>query len=107
MTISTLSSKEKARAANAKYYAANPEKVIAANAKWRAGNPEKEIAAKAKWRAGNPSIGVIKGISKKYKTPATELRQIISQELMDVKLLQLTLHRLIKEKGLNNEPERI
>ena len=122
MTISTLSRKEKDAIYTAKYRANNPEKVREAAIRWKANNSEKVKAGKAKWddnnrekikvvsakyRANNPGQTILSWAQTKYKTPMTELRQIIPQELIDVKLLQLTLHRLIKEKGLNNEPERI
>jgi hypothetical protein len=113
---------EKAKASKAKYHAANPEKAKASKAKYRAANFEKIKANKAKYNAANfekvkaskakglkanPSISIINKISRTYKTPAPVLRQLIPQELIDVKILQITLHRLIKEKGLNNVPARL
>jgi hypothetical protein len=83
------------------------EKKGATSAKWQAANPEKVKAIKVKYRAANPGVNIISKIGRKYKAPLSELRQIIPQELVDVKIIQLTLRRLIKEKGLINEPARI
>ena len=98
---------EKVKASVAKYKAANPEKVKASVAKYKAANPEKVKARKAKYYASNDDYFIINRISLKYKVPAPELKNLIPQDLIDVKILQLTLHRLIKEKGSNNVPARI
>ena len=89
------------------YRADNPEKVKASVAKYKAANPEKVKARKAKYYASNDDYFIINRISLKYKVPAPELKNLIPQDLIDVKILQLTLHRLIKEKGSNNVPARM
>ena len=81
------------------YRKANREKQKVDAVKYRAANPEKVKGSVAKYKAANPSINVLGNIRVKYKVPVSELRQLISQELIEVKLLQLQLHRLINARA--------
>jgi len=77
------------------YRDANREKQKAKAVKYRAANPEKVKGSVAKYKAANPSINLLSNICVKYKVPVAELRQLIPQELIEVKLLQIQLRRLI------------
>ena len=107
MTTLILSKKEKIKADRDRYHAANSEKIKASMARYQAANSEKIKAYKAKYIAANPSSSIFNNIQKKYNVPRSELNNLIPQDLIDVKILQLTLHRLIKEKGWNNVPARM
>ena len=90
---------EKTKAAQAKYRAANPEKTKARMAKYRAANLEKTKADQAKYRAANPSVGIHTNISLRYKVSMSVVRNLVPQELIEVKLLQIQLHRLINARA--------
>ena len=90
---------EKLKADHAKYKAANREKTKANMAKYRAANPEKLKADQAKYRAANPSVGIHTNISLRYKVSMSVVRNLVPQELIEVKLLQIQLHRLINARA--------
>jgi hypothetical protein len=100
MTTLTLeqTKKEKKKATTAKWRADNPEKAKATSAKWRADNPEKVSADRAAYYVNHPTVSVINGMALRFKISSIQLREIVPQELIELKLLQLTLHRLIQEK---------
>ena len=108
-----LTKKETQKEYTAKYYAANPEKVKASIAKWKAANSEKVRGDMYKWIAANPekvkanfakyyvnhpTVFEIKNMAIMFKISRTQIRELVPQELIELKLLQLTLHRLIQEK---------
>lgn len=83
----------------AKYRADNAEKLKADHAKYKAANREKTKANMAKYRAANPSVGIHTNISLRYKVSMSVVRNLVPQELIEVKLLQIQLHRLINARA--------
>lgn len=85
------------------YKKANAEKIRA----YREDNAEKIRAREKAYRDNNPNMCVLHGFSRKVKAKIFVIKEIVPQELIEIKVLQLISARLIKEKGLNNEPTRI
>ena len=79
----------------AKYRAANPEKVKERRAKCYVDNKEKEKEAGVKYRASNPekvkTWGVIRSMCRNTNLKPSE----IPQELIDLKLKQLQMKRVL------------
>jgi len=86
---------EKVLASHKAYRKANLEKVAAINKAYRKANPEKVVASHRAYRKANPQEGIVHTIAIKYKTSAAVIRDLVPQELMEAKILQLQLRRLI------------
>jgi len=99
---------EKATELGRRWQIENPEKCRESSRRWRAKNPEK-IAEKAReWRAKNPERS--REISKKYIRRGIEglsdyyVKLTLNvpnppQELIELKRLQLQIHRELKQQG--------
>lgn len=91
----------------------NKEKLLEMTRNWRKNNPEKSKSSSKKWRKNNIGNEKAKEGSRNWKKSNPEKRTkhgIIMRiknkfgidptiELIEVKRLQITLHRLIKEKS--------
>ena len=99
-TLLTLeqTKKEKQKLSCAKWRTNNPEKRKLNCAKWRTNNPEKSATHKKKYRAAHPTALVVSNMALTFKISNTQIRESVPHELIELKLLQLTLHRLIQEK---------
>ena len=106
MTTSTLSRAEYLKAyrkANAEKnrtwakasYKANREKADARTKAYYAANPEKRASLCKAYRDANPQANALDIMASKCKVSNHEIRGLAPQELIEVKLLQLQLHRLI------------
>jgi hypothetical protein len=89
---------EKQKLSCAKWGANNPEKRKLDCAKWRTNNPEKSATHKKKYHAAHPTALVVSNMALTFKISNTQIRESVPQELIELKLLQLTLRRLIQEK---------
>ena len=93
---------ERIRLNDARYHAANSEKRNERSVRYRMANIEKVKSNIAKWTLDNLGKRIaydcVRRTAIKFKTTVPELRQIVPQELIELKLLQQTLYRLIKEK---------
>ena len=89
---------EKEAAYQKAYRAANIEKASVANKAYQKANLEKENARKKVWLKANPSASIINNLALKYKISVTVIRNLVPQELIEVKSLQLQLHRLINAR---------
>jgi uncharacterized membrane protein YdbT with pleckstrin-like domain len=87
--------REKEAAYQKAYREANKGKALEANKKYQKVNLEKENARKKVWLKSNPSASIINNLALKYKISVTVIRNLVPQELIEVKSLQLQLHRLI------------
>ena len=110
MTTSTLSRAEYQKAyreANPEkilglakaYREANLEKILASQRAYRKVNREKAIFAQKKYHKVNLQATIIDSMARKCKSSALEIRALVPQELLEVKLLQLQLHRLIHARA--------
>ena len=90
---------EKEAAYQKAYRAANIEKVSVANKAYQKANLKKENARKKVWLKANPSASVINNFALKFKLSVTVIRALVPQELIEVKSLQLQLHRLINARA--------
>ena len=92
-------------------YAANPEKAKARQVAWRAANPEKVKALDAVWRARNPEkvkarqVAYCDELRPAYvanalRIPVTQ----VTPELLELKRLQLTIHRGLKAATKRKTP---
>ena len=110
MTTSTLSRSEY----NNAYYKANREKLKAMSKAYREANLEIINARKKAYREANreklalhfkiyheanPSKVIINNLALKYKISRSIARALISQELIEVKILQIQLRRLINARA--------
>ena len=102
---------EKDKALGAARYAANPEKAKARQVAWRAANPEKVKALDAVWRARNPEkvkarqVAYCDELRPAYvanalRIPVTQ----VTPELLELKRLQLTIHRGLKAATKRKTP---
>ena len=125
MTTSTLSkaeyhkawrdaNKEKLIAISKAYHEANREIINARKKAYREANLEKEAVRMKTYREANhekvaliskiyheanPSIVILSNLARKYKISRPIARALIPQELLEVKLLELQLHRLINARA--------
>jgi hypothetical protein len=86
--------REKEAAYQKAYREANKGKALEANKKYQKANLEKENARKKVWLKSNPSASIINILALKYKISVTVIRNLVPQELIEVKALQLQLWRL-------------
>lgn len=87
-----------------KWYTSNSEKVKAAMAKYRAENPEKVKAGKARYRAKNPDKIAAHNAMYRLNLSDTCVKHRLKvpnppQELIELKRIQLRIHREIYKKG--------
>ena len=110
MTTSTLSkaeyhkawrdaNKEKLIAISKAYHEANREIINARKKAYREANLEKVALISKIYHEANPSIVILSNLARKYKISRPIARALIPQELLEVKLLELQLHRLINARA--------
>ena len=110
MTTSTLSRAEYLKAyrkANAEKnrtwaktnYKANREKADARTKAYYAANPEKAASRCKAYRDANPQANALDIMASKSKVSIPEIRNLVPQELIEVKVLQIQLHRLIHARA--------
>ena len=110
MTTSTLSRAEYMktwRAANFEkdearkkaWKKANPEKEAAYQKAYYAANPEKAAPRRKAYRDANPQANALDIMANKSKVSIPEIRNLVPQELIEVKVLQIQLHRLIHARA--------
>ena len=90
---------EKAAAYHKAYREANKEKTSEVNKAYQKVNLEKENARKKAWLKANPSASTLSIIADKCKMSVTVIRNLVPQELIEVKVLQIQLHRLINARA--------
>jgi len=102
---------EKAKIIQEKWRKNNPEKIKVRKKNWRKNNPEKVKVAVESWRKNNPEKVKVaaenwrkNNLEKYYMNDARHyLKQKFKmnppQEIVEIKLLQLQLFRIIKEKS--------
>ena len=81
------------------YREANPEKILASQRAYRKVNREKAITSQKAYRKASPQASIIDSMARKCKSSALEIRALVPQELLEVKLLQLQLHRLLNARA--------
>ena len=110
MTTSTLSraeylkayrksSAEKNRTRAKTNYKANREKADARTKAYYAANPEKSASRCKAYRDANPQANALTIMAGKNKVSIPEIRNLVPQELIEVKVLQIQLHRLIHARA--------
>ena len=86
---------EKTIAISKTYYEANREKEAARKRAYNKANPEIAFAKNKAFRDANPQAAIINVIARKYKVLIHEVRSLVPQELIEIKMLQIQLRRLI------------
>jgi hypothetical protein len=91
--------REKVKASNKAYYKANPEKSSAISKAYYGVNVEKIKIKNKAYLEANPQANALRVMAVKSKTSRREIRALVPQELIEVKLLQLQLHRMIHARA--------
>ena len=86
---------EKEAAHQKAYREANVKKILAASKAYREANPEKVKIKNKAYLEANPQKNALNIMAIKSKLSNPEIRDLVPQELIEVKALQLQLHRLI------------
>ena len=91
--------REKINAVIEAYRKANPEMVNAINKTYRESNREILSDRHKAWHKAHPYHRIIRYMATKCKVSTVVINELVPQELIEVKSLQLQLHRLINARA--------